>query len=194
MKHPKLILLLACLLLSVALPAAETPPDAAIAPIDVPTETTLEPSHTIRELELLAAPVHGHGGRGGVARGLATDVAAVDPRQQVNRAVTVYMHQEGDQVYDLHVPVGQPVRLTLTSEDVIHDFFIPAFRVKQDAVPGRYNVAWFEATKVGTYHIFCAEYCGAEHSLMIGKVIGIGAPSEIMESREVREIYLGIEV
>jgi cytochrome c oxidase subunit 2 len=63
---------------------------------------------------------------------------------------------------------GQPVKLTMTSEDVIHSFFIPAFRVKQDVVPGRYTKLWFEATKPGTYHLFCTEYCGTEHSRMGG--------------------------
>jgi cytochrome c oxidase subunit 2 len=75
------------------------------------------------------------------------------------------------EINELHVPVGVPIRLNLTSEDVIHSFFIPAFRVKKDAVPGRYSVAWFEATKPGTYHLFCAEYCGTKHSGMIGSVI-----------------------
>ena len=75
------------------------------------------------------------------------------------------------EINELHVPVGRAVKLTITSEDVIHSFFVPAFRIKKDAVPGRYNVAWFRATKVGTYHLFCAEYCGTEHSKMIGKVV-----------------------
>ena len=81
-------------------------------------------------------------------------------------------HPEGKrEINELHVPVNQRVRVTLASEDVIHSFFIPAFRVKKDAVPGRYTQLWFEATKVGEYHLFCAEYCGTEHSTMIGKVI-----------------------
>lgn len=71
---------------------------------------------------------------------------------------------------ELHVPVGQPVRLIMTSQDVIHSFYIPAFRVKQDVLPGRYTTMWFEATKEGEYHLFCAEYCGTEHSLMGGTV------------------------
>ncbi len=83
-------------------------------------------------------------------------------------------HIEGRrEINELHVPVGRPVRLTLTSEDVIHSFFIPAFRVKMDAVPGRYTSMWFEATKPGTYHLFCAEYCGSEHSRMVGRVIAM---------------------
>jgi cytochrome c oxidase subunit 2 len=70
----------------------------------------------------------------------------------------------------LHVPRGQRIQITLASQDVIHSFFIPAFRVKQDAVPGRYTKMVFEPTKVGEYHLFCAEYCGAQHSGMIGRV------------------------
>ncbi len=82
-----------------------------------------------------------------------------------------YQHPSGNrEINDLHVPVGVPIELVITSEDVIHSFFVPAFRIKRDAVPGRYTTAWFEATKVGTFDIFCAEYCGAEHSLMIGKI------------------------
>ncbi len=75
------------------------------------------------------------------------------------------------EINQLHVPVGQPVRLTMASEDVIHSFFIPAFRVKQDVLPGRFTTLWFEATKAGTYHLFCAEYCGTQHSGMIGQVV-----------------------
>jgi cytochrome c oxidase subunit 2 len=76
----------------------------------------------------------------------------------------------------LHVPIGVPIKLTMTSEDVIHSFFIPAFRVKQDVLPGRYTQLWFEATKTGTYHLFCTEYCGTEHSQMIGTVTVLDAP------------------
>jgi cytochrome c oxidase subunit 2 len=66
--------------------------------------------------------------------------------------------------------VGRAVRLTMTSEDAIHSFFVPAFRTKQDAVPGRYTTTWFTPTKVGKYHLFCAEYCGTNHSRMRGWV------------------------
>jgi cytochrome c oxidase subunit 2 len=80
-------------------------------------------------------------------------------------------HMTGQrEINELHVPIGVPVKLTMTSEDVIHSFFIPAFRVKQDAGPGRYTTAWFEATKAGEYHLFCAEYCGTKHSQMIGSI------------------------
>jgi cytochrome c oxidase subunit 2 len=80
-------------------------------------------------------------------------------------------HPEGvREINELHVPTGRPIRLTMGSEDVIHDFFIPAFRVKMDVVPGKLTTMWFEATTVGTYHIFCAEYCGTKHSGMIGTV------------------------
>lgn len=72
---------------------------------------------------------------------------------------------------NLHVPVNVPVRLVMTSEDVIHSFFVPAFRVKKDVVPGRYSNVWFEATAAGEYDLFCAEYCGTSHSDMIAKVV-----------------------
>ena len=71
----------------------------------------------------------------------------------------------------LHVPVGVPVRLVMTSQDVIHSFFVPEFRIKQDVLPGRYVEAWFEASKTGTFHLFCTEYCGTDHSRMIGGII-----------------------
>jgi cytochrome c oxidase subunit 2 len=74
------------------------------------------------------------------------------------------------EINELTIPANQPVKLVMTSEDVIHDFFVPAFRTKQDVVPGRYTRTWFEATKPGDYHLFCAEYCGTEHSRMIGWV------------------------
>jgi cytochrome c oxidase subunit II len=74
------------------------------------------------------------------------------------------------EINELHVPVGRPVKVTLASEDVIHSFFIPAFRIKHDVVPGRYATMWFTATRPGRYHLFCAEYCGTEHSGMVGWV------------------------
>ena len=77
------------------------------------------------------------------------------------------------EINELHVPIGRPVRLNMTSEDVIHSFYVPAFRVKQDAVPGRYSSLWFEATKAGEYHLFCAEYCGTLHSGMIGRIVAM---------------------
>ena len=75
------------------------------------------------------------------------------------------------EINELHVPAGQPVKLMMTSEDVIHDFFLPAFRVKQDVLPGRYTMLWFEATKTGVYPLYCAEYCGTQHSGMIGRIV-----------------------
>jgi len=74
------------------------------------------------------------------------------------------------EINELHVPIGQPVKLTLASEDVIHSFFIPALRIKHDVVPGHYDTMWFTADKPGRYHLFCAEYCGTEHSGMVGWV------------------------
>ena len=72
---------------------------------------------------------------------------------------------------NLHVPIDQPVRLVMTSEDVIHSFFVPAFRIKQDVVPGRYSKVWFRATKAGEFQVYCAEYCGTSHSDMLAKVV-----------------------
>ena len=81
-------------------------------------------------------------------------------------------HQEGPrEINQLHIPVGRDVKMIMTSQDVIHSFYVPAFRIKQDVLPGRYTTAWFHATKPGTYHLFCAEYCGTQHSGMIGQVI-----------------------
>jgi len=81
-------------------------------------------------------------------------------------------HAEGQrEINELHVPVGRDVKLIMTSQDVIHSFYVPAFRIKQDVLPGRYTVAWFRATKPGTYHLFCAEYCGTQHSGMIGSIV-----------------------
>jgi cytochrome c oxidase subunit 2 len=77
------------------------------------------------------------------------------------------------EINELHVPINQPVKLIMTSQDVIHSFYIPAFRLKQDVLPGRYTTLWFEATQPGEYHLFCAEYCGTEHSKMIGQVVAM---------------------
>ena len=80
-------------------------------------------------------------------------------------------HSTGQrEINELHVPVGRPIKLTMTTEDVLHDFFIPAFRTKADIVPGRYTYLWFTPTKPGKYHLFCAEYCGLNHSGMGGWV------------------------
>ena len=89
-----------------------------------------------------------------------------------------FQHPEGPrEINELHVPVGQPVQLVMTSEDVIHSVYVPAFRIKMDAVPGRYTTLWFEATKTGTFHLFCAEYCGTSHAGMIGRVV-VMSPAE----------------
>ncbi len=83
-----------------------------------------------------------------------------------------FQHLDGQrEINELHVPVGRAVKLIMTSEDVIHDVFVPAFRVKADVLPGRYTSIWFEATKPGRYHLFCAEYCGTRHSGMTGEVV-----------------------
>ena len=85
-----------------------------------------------------------------------------------------FQHLEGRQeINELHIPIGRPVRLNMTSEDVIHSFFVPAFRTKMDVVPGRYTASWFEATKPGEYSLYCTEYCGTLHSGMIGRVVAL---------------------
>jgi cytochrome c oxidase subunit 2 len=81
------------------------------------------------------------------------------------------------EINQLHVPIGRKIKLIMTSEDTIHDFFVPAFRTKMDVLPGKYTTLWFEATTPGTYHLFCAEYCGMNHSGMIGSII-------VMEPRD----------
>jgi len=81
-------------------------------------------------------------------------------------------HIEGQrEINELHVPTGQNIKLIMTSQDVIHSFYIPAFRIKQDVLPGRYTTLWFKATQPGTYHLFCAEYCGTNHSGMGGNIV-----------------------
>ncbi len=101
-----------------------------------------------------------------------------------NDAATIYVvgkqwmwkfqHPEGQREIDaLHVPVGRPIRLLMTSEDVIHSLFIPDFRIHMDLLPGRYTSAWFQATRPGTYHLFCSQYCGTNHAGMAGFVIAM---------------------
>ncbi|HEX7635229.1 MAG TPA: cytochrome c oxidase subunit II [Noviherbaspirillum sp.] len=81
------------------------------------------------------------------------------------------------EIDELHVPLGQPVRLVMTSQDVIHSFFVPAFRIKQDVLPGRYVSIWFTPTRTGEFHLFCAEYCGTDHAGMRGRIV-VMRPSE----------------
>jgi cytochrome c oxidase subunit 2 len=83
-----------------------------------------------------------------------------------------FQHPDGRrEINALHVPLGQPVKLMMISEDVIHSMYVPAFRIKRDVLPGRYSSCWFEATRSGEFHLFCAEYCGTNHSRMIGRVV-----------------------
>ncbi|MCU1330920.1 MAG: cytochrome c oxidase, subunit [Bryobacterales bacterium] len=87
-------------------------------------------------------------------------------------------HMEGaSEINELHIPVNRNIKLTMTSEDVLHDFYVPAFRTKADVLPGRYTTEWFNATKEGSYHIFCAEYCGTKHSTMVGTVYVLSEPA-----------------
>ena len=83
-----------------------------------------------------------------------------------------FQHLDGQsEINELHVPKGRPVKITFTSEDVLHSLYFPTFRVKADAIPGRYSAIWFTPTQSGQFHLFCAEYCGTNHSGMIGSVI-----------------------
>ncbi len=83
-----------------------------------------------------------------------------------------FEHDTGQrEINTLHVPINRDVKMIMSSQDVIHSFFVPAFRIKQDVLPGRYATTWFRPTKLGTYHLFCAEYCGTQHSGMIGEVV-----------------------
>ena len=97
-----------------------------------------------------------------------------------------FQHMDGQrEINELHVPIGRNVKMIMTSEDVLHDLFFPTFRVKADVIPGRYTHIWFQATKAGTYPIYCAEYCGTKHSGMIGKVV-------VMEA-EAYQAWLAVE-
>lgn len=92
-----------------------------------------------------------------------------------------FQHPNGrSEINSLHVPLGQPVKVNMISEDVIHSLYVPAFRVKQDVLPGRYSNLWFQPTRKGDYHLFCAEYCGAKHSGMIG-VVHVLEPARYQE-------------
>lgn len=113
--------------------------------------------------------------------------ARIPPKDSIEILVTgkqwmwKLQHPNGKrEINDLHVPVGVPVKLTMTSEDVIHSFYLPAFRKKMDVVPGKYTQMWFLPEETGEFHLFCAEYCGTEHSLMVGKLI-------VMEQQEYAE-------
>jgi cytochrome c oxidase subunit 2 len=96
-----------------------------------------------------------------------------------------FQHPTGQREIDtLHIPVNRPIRFDMISQDVIHSMFVPSFRVKQDVLPGRYTTLWFEATEVGEYHLFCAEYCGTKHSTMRGRVV-------VMTARDYEEWLSG---
>ncbi len=95
-------------------------------------------------------------------------------------------HPDGTrEINELHVPLGRAVKLTMISEDVIHDFFVPAFRVHVDVLPSRYTTYWFKADKLGTFHLFCGQYCGVDHARMVGKVV-------VMEPQEYEQWLAGV--
>ncbi len=99
-----------------------------------------------------------------------------------------FQHPEGQrEINELHVPVGRPIKLMMTSEDVIHSFFVPDFRIHMDVLPDRYTTVWFHATRPGTYHLFCSQYCGTNHAGMVGRVV-------VMEQADYEEwLRLGAE-
>jgi cytochrome c oxidase subunit 2 len=103
---------------------------------------------------------------------------AIDMRVVGKQWMWKFQHPSGKrEINCLHVPKGQPVKLTMISEDVIHSLFVPAFRIKRDVLPGSYSTCWFEATRTGEFHLFCAEYCGTNHSGMIGRIV-VQEPAE----------------
>jgi cytochrome c oxidase subunit 2 len=98
-----------------------------------------------------------------------------------------FQYENGIEDTDLRVPVGKPVKLLLTSQDVIHGFYAPAFRIKQDAVPGMTNYLWFQPTETGTFDVMCSQYCGLEHSHMLTKIV-------VLPEREFTKWYQGKKV
>jgi cytochrome c oxidase subunit II len=106
------------------------------------------------------------------------------------------------EINELHVAAGRAVKLTVASQDVVHSFYIPAFRIKQDAIPGQYRTMWFQPTKPGEYHLFCAEYCGTNHSRMIGRIVvmedidyqkWLGGVTEQTPVEEGRELFVQLD-
>jgi cytochrome c oxidase subunit 2 len=106
------------------------------------------------------------------------------------------------EINELHVAAGRAVKLTVASQDVVHSFYIPAFRIKQDAIPGQYRTMWFQPTKPGEYHLFCAEYCGTDHSRMIGRIVvmedidyqkWLGGVTEQTPVEEGRELFVQLD-
>jgi cytochrome c oxidase subunit II len=107
----------------------------------------------------------------GYIRMVTPPVKAVEVRVIAQKWNWTFTHTNGVSDANLHVPVDTPVRLVMTSTDVLHSFFVPALRTKQDVIPRRYTYAWFIATKPGVYRLYCTEFCGRDHSLMKVKVV-----------------------
>jgi len=104
-------------------------------------------------------------------RGTRAPSDAIEIQVVGKRWMWKFQHPDGrSEINTLHVPAGKPVRLHMISEDVIHSLYVPAFRMKQDVLPGSYSSCWFEASGTGRHHLFCAEYCGTNHSRMTGEV------------------------
>ena len=125
-------------------------------------------------------------GRGDLLQGAHAPRGATEIYVVAKQWMWKLQHEEGQrEINELHVPLGRDVKMILTSQDVIHSFYVPAFRIKQDVLPGRYTTAWFHPTKAGTYHLFCAEYCGiaALGHDWPGRGAGAGAVSGLAQRR-----------
>ncbi len=110
-------------------------------------------------------------GFNGYVRASVAPGSAMEIQVTAKKWVWQFEYPDGSRtINEIHVPIGKPVRLVMTSEDVIHSFFVPSFRVKHDVVPGRYTEVWFQPTKLGIHQVFCTEYCGKGHSDMLAKV------------------------
>ena len=142
-------------------------------PSDIEGSATLETLWTV--LPTILVMVMFYYGWAGFKVMRETPAGAMPVTVQARMWSWSFKYENGKQSTELYVPVGRPVEVKLESADVIHSFFVPAFRLKQDCVPGRKNQAWFQAEREGVYDILCAEYCGDQHSAMIAKVVAVPA-------------------
>ncbi len=150
-----------------------------------PKHTTLELAWTFAPLILLAALFHW--GFEGYVFSAVAPATSIEFRVRAKKWNWEFEYPSGSREGGvLVVPVHQPVKLIMSSEDVLHSFFVPAFRVKRDVVPGMYSTVWFEATELGEYDVFCAEYCGTSHSSMFAKV-------RVVTAAQYREFVLNMD-
>jgi cytochrome c oxidase subunit 2 len=141
-----------------------------VVPVPVPTNFKLEITWTV--IPLLITLVMFTWGAKLMIHMERPPAGAMDINVVAKQWMWKVEHPQGRrEINELHIPTGVPIRLLMTSQDVVHSFYVPAFRIKQDVLPGRYTTEWFQGTMTGEYHLFCAEYCGTGHSAMIGKII-----------------------